>query len=324
MKILVVGYGSMGRRRIRIIKKQVARCDIYCVDSNKDRKIQAEKDGNTCVDSLEEALKETKYDCAFVCTSPGSHDVIIMQLVENKINVFTELNLVSNNYDKIIKMAKKNNVTVFMSSSKLYNKNIVAIIEMVKNIKKPLSYIYHVGQYLPDWHPWESYKDFFVGRKETNGVREILAIQLPWIIEAFGEVVSLNSQKQCISELDINYPDVIITTIKHNSGTIGVFISDVVSRCATTSLEIIGEDIHVKWGGHYNDLVVWDFENKKFNTVEAYQDVEHADGYSDIIVENQYIEEIRDFFDSIKYGTVPRYSIMKDSYTLDIIDQIEG
>ena len=35
-----------------------------------------------------------------------------------------------------------------------------------------------LGQYLPDWHPWESYKSFFVSNKKTNGCRELFAIEL--------------------------------------------------------------------------------------------------------------------------------------------------
>ncbi len=51
------------------------------------------------------------------------------------------------------------------------------------------SYTYHVGQYLPDWHPWEDIKDFFVNDKRTNGNREILVRELPWLTETFGEVI---------------------------------------------------------------------------------------------------------------------------------------
>ena len=101
-------------------------------------------------------------------------------------------------------------------------------------------YTYHVGQYLPDWHPWESYKDFFVGNKETNGCREILAIEMPWIVHIFGEIESVIYSKSRITELDIEFEDVYMLIINHKNGTIGSLIVDVVACEPVRDLRIIG------------------------------------------------------------------------------------
>ena len=39
-------------------------------------------------------------------------------------------------------------------------------------------FVYHSGQYLPDWHPWESYKDFYVSNPATGARREIVPFEL--------------------------------------------------------------------------------------------------------------------------------------------------
>ena len=323
MKALIVGYGSMGRRRIRLLRKLVDNISIICVDNNRERQNQAAEVGIKSYSDLSDALKE-RPDVAFVCTSPGHHAEIILMLVNEGINVFTELNLVADDYDKIIALAKDKEVVVFMSSTMLYNKQIQKIDELVKSNDKPVTYIYHIGQYLPDWHPWESYKDFFIGKKKTNGVREILAIQLPWIIETFGKIKSLNSNRQKCTDLEIDFNDSIITSFVHENGNIGVFVADTVSRKATTSLEIIGEDIHIFWHGHNDDLEVFNIETKKLEIVSMYDSVEHSEGYADNIIENQYSDEIQDFLDTVYKGAESRYSIEKDKYTLLVIDEIEG
>lgn len=322
MKVLVIGYGSMGKRRIRLLKKLIGNVEIICVDSNSERLHQIDEADLKSHDNIAAAINE-KPDIAFVCTSPGNHAEIILMLVNAGINVFTELNLVDTNYDKIIKTAKEKNVTVFMSSTLLYNRQIAKIDELVKQNDKPLTYIYHIGQYLPDWHPWESYKDFFIGKKETNGVREILAIQLPWLINTFGKISSVKVNSQKCTDLDIDFSDSIVANFTHENGNIGVFVADVVSRKAVTYLEIVGEDIHLFWHGHNDDLTVYNTETKKIETIYAYNNVEHTDGYADNIIENQYSDEIADFLDVVYKGTIPRYSIEKDKYTLSIIDSIE-
>ena len=323
MKALIVGYGSMGRRRIRLLQKIVNDVDIIAVDSNPERVKQAEEAGIRNYTDLKRAMEE-KPDIAFVCTSPGHHAEIILQLIEEGIHTFTELNLLDNEYDKIISAASEKNCVVFMSSTMLYNKMINKIDELVKKTTKPLTYIYHIGQYLPDWHPWESYKDFFIGRKETNGVREIFAIQLPWIINTFGKISSVTSNAQRCTGLDIEFNDSIIADMRHEKGNIGVFLTDTVSRKAITSLEIIGEELHLFWHGHNDDLEVYNIENKTIEKISVYDNVEHTDGYADNIIENQYSDEISDFLNAVYKGITPKYSIEKDKYTLSIIDKIEG
>ena len=47
--ILVVGYGSMGRRRIRLASELLPGAKFICVDSDLDRQDQAINDGHQAV-----------------------------------------------------------------------------------------------------------------------------------------------------------------------------------------------------------------------------------------------------------------------------------
>lgn len=296
--------------------------EVICVDSNTDRQKQAKDAGFVVYGNLEETVNEN-LDVAFVCTSPGRHANIILRLIEMGIHVFTELNLTADRYDDIIRESTKRNVKVFMSSTFLYNKQILEIKRSVESTDKPLTYIYHVGQYLPDWHPWENYKDFFIGKKETNGIREIFAVQLPWIIEVFGKITSISVESHKCTDLEIDYKDSVVCRFRHENGTVGVFIADVVARKATTYLEVIGEDIHIFWGGHNDDLLFYNIDGRCLVKVNGYETTEHVDGYADHITENQYKDEIKAFLEMINQNKVPRYSLDADKYVLSIIDEIE-
>lgn len=323
MKVLVVGYGSMGRRRIRLYKQLDKDAQFICVDSNPERIKLIRDDDHTAFADLNEAVKE-KPDLAFVSTSPLSHASIIPILLQNKINTFTEINLSSKNYDQIIKLAKENDVKLFLSSTMLYKNQIKKIKELIQIQTQPLTYIYHIGQYLPDWHPWESYKDFFIGKKESNGCREIYAIQLPWIVDTFGEVQNLKVVSQKSTNLEIDYDDSFITTFEHKNGNKGVFVVDVVSRVATTYLEVIGENIHLTWDGSNDGLKIYNIAEKKVETYTAYENEVHNENYAANIVENTYLDEIKDFISYVQDGTEPKWSIKKDYAVLDLIDKIEG
>lgn len=321
-RILVVGYGSMGRRRIRLAGELLPNAEFICVDSNITRQVQAREDGHISVSSIEKGL-EFSPDIAFVCTSPGHHADIILYLLEAGIHVFTELNLTSDRYDLIAETSAKNNAIIFVSSTLVYKRQMGIFKSIVLEQGKPLTYIYHVGQYLPDWHPWESYKDFFVGKRETNGIREIMAIQLPWIIDTFGKVKEIKVLSQRCTTLDIDFPDSVILNLVHENGCIGSFIVDVTSRKAVTSLEIIGENVHVFWGGHNDDLKKLNIESKELEGVTVYATEQHIEGYSDNISEEPYKDEIREFIGAIN-GKKVRYGLEQDAYVLNLIDQIEN
>lgn len=322
MKILVVGYGSMGRRRIRLYKQIDKDAEIICVDSNPERIKQIFEDGYKVYEKLEDAINQ-KPDFAFVSTSPLSHAEIIPVLLKNKINTFTEINLWSKNYDQMIRLSKENDVKLFLSSTMLYEETIKRIKDIVKKEKSPLTYIYHVGQYLPDWHPWESYKNFFIGKKESNGCREIYAIQLPWIIDTFGEVKNVHKVSHKVTNLDIDYDDSYITTFEHKNGNKGVFVVDVVSRLATSYLEIIGEKIHITWDGSNDGLKIFDIQKKQVETFVGYEDFEHNENYASNIAENPYLEEIKDFIGYVRNERIPKWSIEQDYSVLNLIDEIE-
>lgn len=321
-KILLVGYGSMGRRRIRLTSELLPEASFVIVDSNPERQKQALEAGYTAFESLGKGIAE-KPDIAYVCTSPGHHADIIIPLLTAGIHVFTELNLTADRYDEMERVASENKAVLFISSTLIYKRQMQFFHNAVKVLNKPVTYNYHVGQYLSDWHPWENYKDFFIGRRETNGVREIMAIQLPWIIDTFGSVKTVNVTYQRCTYLDIDFPDSVILTFTHKNGNIGTFMVDVVSRKATTHLEIIGEDIHIVWNGHNDDLYKMNLETKRLESVRLYKSEEHIEGYADNIAEEPYRDEIKSFIATIS-GEKERYGLKEDAKVLELIDSIEA
>ena len=321
MKVIVVGLGSMGRRRIRLIKQYNPDLEIIGIDSNAER---AKDVGNqlsidTCK-SIEEACSKGTIDCGFVCTSPLSHYAIISQLIKYGIHVFTEINLLPDGYDEFI---SEKNVKLFLSSTFLYRRDVQWMIERVKKSNK-VNYIYHSGQYLPDWHPWENYKHFFVGDKRTNGCREIFAIELPWIIACFGEIKNMHIIKDNISDLQIDYPDNYLLQIEHENGNKGHIIVDVVARKAIRQLEVYNEQLQIYWEGTPASLQEWDYHNKRVRNISTYESIVKDRNYCENIIENAYMDEIDAFFTWLSGdASKVRYDFKKDLKILELIDKIE-
>lgn len=324
MKVLVLGLGSMGKRRIRLMQRAFPEIDIAGIDTSAERRKEAEALFRIPLfGSLGEALAQSRFDAAFVCTAPLSHSELIFACLESGLDVFSEINLVADGYERNIEKAREKNKILFLSSTPMYRKEIQFISSKI-NEHTGLCYHYHVGQYLPDWHPWESFQAFFVGEKRTNGCRELFAIELPWLINAFGAVEKMHVLRANHSSLALDYPDSFIVSLEHQNKTQGVLMIDVVSRSAIRSLEIVGEELHLFWQGTPESLRVLNLACGQFETIELYEKVEHNSQYAANIVENAYLDEIEAFFHCLEGGAQPRHSFEKDRQILQLIDQIEN
>ncbi len=325
MKIIVIGLGSMGKRRIRLLSEHKD-IQLFGIDSQESRCAEVkEKFGLTCYASIAEACAAEQPDAAVISTSPLSHAAIIKECLNNNLNVFTEINLVSDGYVENMALAKEKGKVLFLSSTFLYRKETQTIIEKANNAKCPLNYIYHIGQYLPDWHPWESYNNYFIGSPRTNGCREIMAIDLPWIVTAFGAIKSVSAVKSKNTELNINYNDNYLITIEHENGNKGVLAADVVTRKSIRHIDVYGETFQMSWNGTADSLQEYNFETKEMQTIQFDDASEHVEGYAAFITENPYREELNAFLAQIaNTKSVPAWTFEKDYELLKVIDQIEA
>ncbi len=333
MNILIVGLGSMGRRRAGILARlrgtnpAFAAMSISCVDQSPARLAAAEYGGGA-YPTLEAALAAGKYDAAFVCAPPLTHAAIIGALLAAGVNVFTEINLVDDGYDELVQAAAKKGLTLFLSSTMLYRGETAYIGRSVREFtaaaRRPVRYIYHVGQYLPDWHPWEKYTDFFVGNPRTGGVREILAIELPWMVTAFGGIRRARAEAADISGLDLPYLDSICINLEHENGIRGYFAVDVATPKAVRNLEVYSGGLHLYWEGNPKSLYRYDDAAKDKVPVDTYESFEHDTRYSDNIVENAYVDEILNFFDVLAGKAAPKWSFAQDRAVLQFIDAVSA
>ena len=209
----------------------------------------------------------------------------------------------------------------FLSSTFFYREEIRYIRSKI-DFDRKWNYIYHIGQYLPDWHPWENYKDFFIGERRTNGCREIMAIELPWLTETFGDIEKTYVLSDKMTALNIEYDDNYLIQIVHKNGNKGVLAIDVVSPYAERKFEAYAENRYISWNGTPESIFEFNPNTKALDPVLLTEKIEHKDGYESFIIENDYKNEIQEFFDVIMKGKTPVYSFEQDKKILKIIDSL--
>lgn len=324
MNIAVIGLGSMGKRRIRLLKDEYPEITLIGVDGRIDRQEEVRSifDLKTYT-SLDEATGKENLDAVIISTSPISHEAIIRNALDNELHVFTEINLINDYYDEVMLIAKEKGRQLYLSSTFLHRKEIQFIENKISDDKQ-VTYRYHVGQYLPDWHPWESYKDFFVSNKKTNGCREIFAIELPWITSVFGNFKTVEVQRAKISTLELDYPDTYSLLVTHESGIQGTINVNIVSRESRRELQIIGEQTTINWNGTPDSLRAWSTEENGMQSIQLYDTFMNLEGYAKNIIEDAYLAEIKEYI-SLLRGEIhqTKYSFIKDKAIIDWINVFE-
>ena len=326
MNVVVIGLGSMGKRRIRILRELRADARIYGVDAKKERRVECKTSyGISTYKSMADCLREFSPEAAFVCTPPLSHAAIIRACLSRGMHVFSEINLVANGYDENIALAKEKERVLFLSSTPLYREEIKHISRRVKETEGRVNYSFHVGQYLPDWHPWDTLQDFFVSKKETNGCRELFAIELPWIIQTFGRVKRIEVMHHKATTLPIQYDDSYFVLLEHETGHHGVLMVDVASREPVRHLEIFGENLFLLWDGTPDSLKEKNLKRRTMEPINLYSEneVRRENEYSQNIIENAYAAEVQNFVGVITGAEQAKYIFEADKEVLRLIDRIE-
>ena len=107
MKIIVIGLGSMGKRRIRLLSENKD-IQLFGIDSQESRCAEVkEKFDLKCYASIAEAVAAEHPDAAVISTSPLSHAAIVKECLQNNLHVFTEINLVADGYAENMAIAKE-------------------------------------------------------------------------------------------------------------------------------------------------------------------------------------------------------------------------
>tara|TARA_B100000925_G_scaffold262668_1_gene220112 strand:+ start:564 stop:1559 length:996 start_codon:yes stop_codon:yes gene_type:complete len=327
MNFLIIGLGSMGKRRIRCLKSlgynKIVGFDIdqeRAADVGKEYLIEIHKQ------EVSKIIEEQEIDGVIISTSPDQHTKYIELCIERQVSCFVEASVTDiEGLKSANNRANKMNVLVCPSCTmKYYNgpKRIKELIANEKIIGKCLYFNYVTGQYLPDWHPWEDIKDYYVSNRETGGARELVPFELTWLNDTFGKASVINAVKKKLSDMDADIDDFYNFTLQYDN-IIGNITIEVLSRpVATRKLIAVGSQGVLNYCGSTNKIIVEnvgdkeriEIELEKGNVQESY-----------INPEEPYISEIKDFIDAIKYPNTKNFtsSLHEDICLLELLEKIE-
>jgi predicted dehydrogenase len=321
MKVLIVGLGSMGKRRIRNLRA-LGIADIRGFDLRSDRRIEAaEKYGIQTYERIEDGLAD-RPDAVVISLPPDLHVLYANKALEHRIPFFTEASVVTDGMVELISRLRELNVVGVPSCTMRYYAGPRSLKRMIQSglIGRPLAWTYHSGQYLPDWHPWESIDSYYVSKKSTGGCREIVAFELVWLVELFGGISEVFCQKCKLSDIPAEIDDIYQLQVKHSSGVRGQLMVDVLARPAIRLVRVVGSEGTVEWDANQKIVRLYSASTKSW-TREDLGSGTVENGY--VNPEEPYVEEMADFVSCVSQKRQPAYCFSEDLAILKILEAAE-
>lgn len=322
-KFLIIGLGSMGKRRIRNLQ-QLRAGEILGFDLREDRRKTAEENYNIkTFGSFQEAWRENP-DVFIISTPPNKHNEYIKLAIENRKPAFVEASVLLGGLGELNNAAKEKNVLIIPSCTLRFHPAIKMIKKIVKSGRygKITNFSYFSGQYLPDWHPWEQVTDFYVGKKETGGAREMVPFELTWIVDLFGFPKDIAGFYGKTMDVGADIDDTYVISMDFGK-VFGNVVIDVVSRYAIESLILNMEKCQILWRWDENFLKLYDAFSKKWQNY-YFQKGRAAEGYNKNIIEDMYVEEMKEFIKAVEGKGKFSNSLDDDIKVLKLLNKIEG
>jgi predicted dehydrogenase len=298
MKFLVVGCGSIGERHIRNLQSLSAgEILVHDIDSERLALIGEKYRVRTYVD-FDQALKQ-HIDAFIVCVPPSLHIPFALSGAEHDAHLFIEkpLSHTLDGVDPLLNQARAKGLVVFVGYNLRFHPGLRLVKQFLDEdrIGKVLSATVDAGQYLPDWHPWQDYRQMYTAKKETGG-GIILdgSHELDYIRWLLGEVKEVFCFAGKLSSLEVETEDTAEIILKFDNGAMAGVHLDFVQRAYSRSCKLIGEE----------GTIVWDYPGKKvsifYATTGHWEEIKTEADPNDM-----YIGEMKHFVDCIKGEETP-------------------
>jgi predicted dehydrogenase len=190
----VVGLGSMGSRRVRDLLALGHEVHGFDVRADRNRRA-AERFQIRTVSSLS-ALLDCKLDALVLSTPPDQHVGGYRAAFDARLPFFSEASILTPTAEWFATRERELRVCGYPSATWRFYAPLVELERALKAPNAPtVTAVHHeYADYLPRWHPWESYWDFYAGaRRETSAAREMVPFEFEWLCWLFGEVEEVSA-----------------------------------------------------------------------------------------------------------------------------------
>ena len=251
MKALVVGLGSIGVRHLNNLHTLGIR-ELGVVRSrNLPPPMEIIPEGITVFQDLDLALSH-KFDLVVVANPTSLHLETLIKALKAGSHVYVEKPIAheKRRLPELARYLTLNGPKVLVGCQLRMHPGLQKIEEWIKQDK--LGKIYSVqvdlGEYLPDWHPWEDYRQSYAARADQGGGVVLTLIHeldyLHWLFGKPKEVFAIGGHR---TSLEITAEDTALITFETERNICVQLRMDYWRKPPVRHMNIVAEKAIVDW-----------------------------------------------------------------------------
>lgn len=273
MRVLIVGLGSIAKKHIEALFSINNETKIYALRSSSK---SSNVEGVTNIFDL----SNTKiiFDYAIISNPTNLHFSSIEKLSKLKIPLFIEKPVLHSlrRVEYLTNIIERNNILTYVACNLRFHP---CILYLKKNIKKKKFKVnelnIYCGSYLPDWRPYQNFKNnYSADAKKGGGVHLDLIHEIDYTTWLFGFPNKSNSLLRSSSTLNISAYDYANYILEYNTFTASIILN-YYRKQPKREIEIVFENfiwtIDLIKNNIKNNMGEFIFKDDDFNLKETYK-----------------------------------------------------
>jgi predicted dehydrogenase len=250
-RFAVAGCGSIGKRHIKnLLALEAGTVLAFDVQAERRREVGAALGVETLATIDEVWAREP--DVLLVTVPTALHMPLALAAAQRAIHLFIEKPLASRweGVERLLASVWERDLVSLVGCNLRFHPGLARVKQLLDEnaVGRPIAARVEVGQYLPDWHPWEDYRRGYSARAELGGGVILDAIhELDYIRWLMGEVTGAVCLAGKLSDLEIDTEDTAALLLRFGNGAIGEVHLDYVQRAYSRTCQIIGTEGTIHW-----------------------------------------------------------------------------
>ncbi len=317
-RLLIVGYGSIGRRHLKIARMSLPYADIRILRQQFTGEIPEFSNG--CFSNLGDVLSFNP-QVAIIANPAPHHLPIATELTKIGCHLLVEKPLSNNLYgvDELLKQVNEHQTFLQIGYNLRYDASLIEFRKKILDglVGDILSVRCEVGQYLPSWRLNADYRKTVSAQKVLGGgVLLELSHELDYLRWIFGEVEWVSSWLNYTSTFEIDVEDtahIILRFIMNSGRALTVNLNmDFIRQDATRQCTVIGERGSLRWNGLTGEVDLYQSNSQSWRNI-FYRPHERDESYS---------FQWKSFLRGIETGSNSLLTVGDGKAVLQIIDAI--
>jgi predicted dehydrogenase len=319
VKILFCGLGGIGQRHLRNLRQllgdeldahayRVRRQRIKLRDNlSVDEGADLEKDYHVTVHQDLDAALAQRPAAAFICNPSALHIPVALPCARAGVAVFIEKPL---SYDlqgiaELQREVNKRKLLLYVGYNFRFHPGLQRMKALLESgfFGHLLSVRAEIGEYLPNWHRYEDYRQMYAARADQGGGVILSQIhEMDLIYWFFGLPQSIVSHGGKLSHLEIDVEDTASSLMRYEgpSGSFPVLLhQDFLQRPPVRTFKIIGDA----------GIAEIDLLANRLHIYDAQGELSESDNFHDFVRNDMFLAQTRHFLDCLKRGDKPAVNL---------------